>query len=188
MDASEITLKMVFKVTIIGDSGVGKTTLIKRFTQNTFQGEYISTFGAQFSIYNENVEGDDCKLFFWDLAGQSEFAQFREKFYQDSHAGILVYSLENNKFGHTSFQHITQWLAEVRKHCGDIPIVLFANKADLVDESQINQQSIDNLVSKEHLLGAYHTSAKTGKGVQEGFRAIIRLLHQNKKRQLQSLK
>ncbi|OLS15439.1 MAG: Ras family protein [Promethearchaeota archaeon CR_4] len=185
MSTDSVSLKLVFKVVIIGDSGVGKTTLIKRFTQNTFQGDYISTFGAQFSIYHEIVEGDDCKLFFWDLAGQSEFAAFRSKFYQDSNAGIIVYSLENNNFGRTSFQNVPRWHDEVRKQCGDIPIILFANKTDLIDEKQIAQSAIEKLLLKHHFLGASNTSAKTGKGVQEGFQAIIRLLHKNKKTQLQ---
>ncbi|MHA1490706.1 MAG: hypothetical protein ACTSRI_13740 [Promethearchaeota archaeon] len=58
---------------IIGDGAVGKTSLIKKYTQGSFQKDYIKTLGAQFSKYDEKIDGNNCKLFFWDIAGQEEF-------------------------------------------------------------------------------------------------------------------
>ena len=63
----------VFKITVIGDGAVGKTSLIKKYTQGSFQKDYIKTLGAQFSKYDEEIEGNNVKLFFWDIAGQAEF-------------------------------------------------------------------------------------------------------------------
>ncbi len=63
----------VFKITVIGNGAVGKTSLIKKYTQGSFQKDYIKTLGAQFSKYDEIIDGNNCKLFFWDIAGQEEF-------------------------------------------------------------------------------------------------------------------
>jgi len=72
--------KFTFKVTVIGDGAVGKTSLIRKFTQGNFQEEYIQTIGAQFSKYTEEIKGDKCKLFFWDIAGQDTFHFLRPAF------------------------------------------------------------------------------------------------------------
>ena len=69
---NEKQLKFVFKITVVGDSAVGKTSLIKQYTQGSFEDDYISTIGAQFSAYNEEIDGDKCKLFLWDIAGEKE--------------------------------------------------------------------------------------------------------------------
>ncbi|MCK4381029.1 MAG: GTP-binding protein, partial [Candidatus Lokiarchaeota archaeon] len=82
----------VFKITVIGNGAVGKTSLIKKYTQGSFQKDYIKTLGAQFSKYDEEIEGDNCKLFFWDIAGQDEFNFMRPTFYKGSKAAIIVFS------------------------------------------------------------------------------------------------
>ena len=92
-------LRFKFKITVIGDGRVGKTSLIRRFTKGSFQKDYIKTIGAQFSKYVEEIEGDHCELFFWDIAGQDEFHFLRPSFYKDSSAAIIVYSLEKNSLG-----------------------------------------------------------------------------------------
>ena len=106
---NDTPLKFVFKIIVIGDGGVGKTSLIKKYTQGTFEEDYISTIGAQFSIYNEFVNGDECVLYFWDIAGQEEFDFLRTDFYEASKAAIIVYSLEENNLGNESFKNIINW-------------------------------------------------------------------------------
>ena len=87
-------VRFVFKITVIGDGEVGKTSLIKKFTKGSFKEDYIKTIGAQFSKYNEIIDKDDIVLFFWDVAGQDEFHFLRPSFFKDSRAAIIVYSLE----------------------------------------------------------------------------------------------
>jgi len=170
-------MKFVFKITVVGDGGVGKTSLIKKYTQGTFEEDYISTVGAQFSFYDEKVNGDECKLYFWDIAGQDEFAFLRADFYEESKAAIIVFSLENNTRGLESLKHITDWHEELKNHCGDIPVILFANKVDLIDEATLDDTDIKNLVKEKNLIGCYMTSAKTGQGVTNSFQTIIKKLH-----------
>ena len=167
----------IFKITVIGDGKVGKSSLIKNFTQGSFQKDYIKTIGAQLSIYDNEINGDKIKLQFWDIAGQDTFHFLRPSFFRNSKAAIIVYSLEENKLGEESFNHIPDWYNEIIKYCGNIPIVVFANKVDLVDEENIDKSEIQKIVSKFKFLGYYITSAKTGNGVIEAFNAIIKELY-----------
>ena len=175
-------MKFVFKITVIGDGGVGKTSLIKKYTKGEFEDDYISTIGAQFSIFDKIVDGDECKLFFWDIAGQDDFASLREDFYKDSKAAIIVFSLENNSLGKESLRHVTNWYNEIMKQCGDIPAVLFANKVDLIDKGTIDNGDFQNLLKDLNFIGIYRTSAKTGEHVNEAFISIINELHSRHKK------
>ena len=169
--------KFGFKITIIGDGSVGKTSLIKKFTQGSFQKEYIKTIGAQFSEYDAEISGDSIRLLFWDIAGQDDFLFLRPSFYRESRAAIIVYSLEENDLGIRSFENIKDWHEDIKKHCGNIPIVLFANKVDLIDDDNLDKTKIQKIVKERDFLGYYLTSAKTGQGVHESFNAIIEKLY-----------
>ena len=179
--------KFTFKITVIGNGRVGKTSLIQKFTQGSFQEDYIRTIGAQFSIYDQEIDGDKIRLLFWDIAGQDEFNFARPSFFKNSKAAIIVYSLEENDLGVDSFNHISNWHEDIIRFCGDIPVVLFANKVDLVDENKLDNSRIQGVVTKHNLLGAYITSAKTGQGVIEAFNFIINRLYQDNKEFLTEL-
>lgn len=169
--------KFRFKVTVIGDGRVGKTSLIKKFTQGSFKKDYVKTIGAQFSVYDEEVDGDKIRLLFWDIAGQDTFHFLRPNFFKNSRAAIIVYSLEDNNFGKESFDHILNWYEDISKFCGDIPIIVFGNKVDLVDGNKLDTSKIQDLIKKNNFLGYYITSAKTGKGVIDAFNVIIETLY-----------
>ena len=166
-------INYIFKISVVGDGRVGKTSLIKKFTQSSFEKEYIKTIGAQLSVYVEEIDGDRIKLLFWDIAGQDSFHFLRPSFFNNSKAAIIVYSLEENKLGKESFNNISTWCEEIMKYCGNIPIVLFANKVDLVDDSNLDLSDIQTIINKNDFLGHFVTSAKTGKGVIKAFSAII---------------
>ena len=166
-----------FKVAVIGDGRVGKTSLIKKFTQGSFKKDYVKTIGAQFSVYDEKINEDKIRLLFWDIAGQDTFHFLRPNFFKNSRAAIIVYSLEENNFGKDSFDHILTWHDDITKFCGDIPIVIFGNKIDLVDADKLDKTKIQDLMKNNNFLGHYITSAKTGKGVIEAFNAIIETLY-----------
>ena len=170
-------MRFVFKITIIGDGGVGKTSLIKKYTQGEFQEDYISTIGAQFSIYDQKIDDDEIKLFFWDIAGQDDFHIIRSSFYEDSKAAIIVYSLEQNTRGSESIENVSKWYDEIIQYCKDIPIIVFANKVDLVKESKIDLMQDKKLKEYKNYLGTYKISAKTGEGVDNAFKKIIEKLY-----------
>lgn len=166
-----------FKIVVIGDGGVGKTSLIKKFTHGSFEKDYIKTIGAQFTRYEEEINGDTINLTFWDIAGQGTFDFLNPFFYKESRACIIVYSLEENELGYESFKHIENWYEELKTRCGNIPVVIFANKVDLINENDLDTSEIQKIVNNLNFLGYYVTSAKTGKGVSEAFNAIVEELY-----------
>jgi Ras-related protein Rab-23 len=170
-----------FKIAVVGDGGVGKTSLIKRYTKGSFESDYIKTIGAQFSKYEKELEGDKIRLLFWDIAGQNELNFLRPSFFRDSNAVIIVYSLEENELGRDSFNHISDWDQEIEQYCGDIPVVIFANKFDLLDSNNFDDSKIQNLINKHECLKFFKTSAKTGEGVIKAFDFIIENLYHKSK-------
>jgi small GTP-binding protein len=173
----DIGRKYRFKVSVIGDGRVGKTSLIRRFTQSSFKKDYIKTIGAQFSVYEKEIDGDGIRLLFYDIAGQDSFHFARPSFFKNSRAAIIVYSLERNKLGEDSFDHILDWYKDITQYCGVIPVIVFANKVDLVDEDTLDKTNIEELVKENKFLGYYITSAETGQGVIESFEEIIEILY-----------
>ena len=173
-----------FKITVVGDGAVGKTSLIKRYTTNTFEKDYISTLGMQFSRYEEIVNGEMVELFLWDLAGQESFSSLRDKFYQGSSGAIIVFSLAPEEI--ESYDHIDQWLSNIKEACGRIPIILFGNKADLVDQDALVSSSdyatsdvhVKKLAQDHNIMEYFKTSALTGQGVKEGFQTLVFKLYQ----------
>jgi small GTP-binding protein len=175
----EFKKKFRYKITVVGDVRVGKTSLITKYTLGTFEMDYVETIGAQFSKYDKNIDDNNIRLLFWDIAGQRDFDFLRPSFYRDTSAAIIVYSLEENKLGELSFENINTWNQEIKQFCGNVPIVLFANKVDLVDYVNLDQGHIQKIVSDLNFLNYYITSAKSGQGVHEAFDAIIEILYKN---------
>ena len=167
----------MFKINVIGDSAVGKTSLIQKYTKGSFQKEYIKTIGAQFSKYDEKIDGENFQLFLWDIAGQREFDLMRPTFFDGAKAVIIVFSEEDSEHGKKSIENIDVWLEDTRRYCGEIPVVLFGNKIDLVDDENAKDSRITEIVKKHEFLGYYKTSAKTGSGVLTAFHAIIKEIY-----------
>ena len=170
---SEASKKFRFKITVIGDGAVGKTSLIQKITNDNFKEDYIKTIGAQFSIFDKKIDGDKIKLLFWDIAGQDAFNFLRPSFFKNSVAAIIVYTLEENELGEESFKNINNWDVDIKKYCGDIPVVIFGNKVDLINKENLDDSAIQEFTKENNFFGYYFTSAKTGKGVINAFNAII---------------
>jgi small GTP-binding protein len=163
-------VKYRLKIAVVGDGGIGKSSLLKRYTKTAFKLDFIETIGAQFSIYDKIIEKQKVRTIFWDIAGGH---YLKYNFYKKSKAAIIVYSLKENKLGKQSFNHIMEWYAEIKNYCGDIPIYVFANNVDSVDEKNLDTTELQKTVKETSMQGYYMTSAKTGKGVSEAFDSII---------------
>jgi len=174
LEEESVKKKLKIKVTVIGSGGVGKTSLIQKFTQGTFQTDYIKTIGAQLTNYKKEINGYRIELIFWDIAGQDDFHFLRPSFYRASKAAIIVYSLEENNLGERSFDRITSWHEDIKQYCGDIPVIIFANKVDLINVESLDTTKIQNLVKEQNFLGYYLTSALTGQGLENAFNALIK--------------
>jgi small GTP-binding protein len=172
-----------FKITVIGDGAVGKTSLIKKYTKGAFQKEYISTLGTQFSKYEEEIDGEKVELYLWDIAGQDSFQALRQRFYTGSSGAIIVFSHDPEQI--KSYNNVDKWFADLKQHCGNIPIVLFGNKIDLVDDRELSSNSdlttsdakVEQFAKDNKFIGYYKTSALTGNGVTDGFKALVNRLY-----------
>ena len=148
-----------FKIAVIGDSQVGKTSLMDKFTKKSFDRDNGRTFGVKVSMFNSEIEGNLIKLGIWDIAGGTKYHFLLPGFLKESKAAILVFSLEDNDLGKESFIHIPEWHKEILKNCGEIPVFIFANKVDLVNENKLSESRIKNLVEEYNFRGYYLTSA-----------------------------
>ncbi|MFX1317489.1 MAG: GTP-binding protein [Promethearchaeota archaeon] len=170
-------LKFKFKIAVVGDAEVGKTSLIKKYTQGDFKTDYVRTIGAQYSVYDKEIEGDSVRYLFWDIAGSEQYQFLRENFLYESKAAVIVYSLEENELGNESFKNIEAWYNDIIKYCGNIPIIIIGNKVDLVDETNLDNSKVQEFINRNNLLGLYLTSAKTGWGIIEAFNKVIEELY-----------
>ncbi|HEY0089798.1 MAG TPA: Rab family GTPase [Candidatus Lokiarchaeia archaeon] len=177
----------VFKIAVVGDGAVGKTSLIEKYTKGVFNTQYIMTLGAQFTKHTATINNVPIELVFWDIAGQESFASLRPGFYKGCRAVIIVFSHEQNEQGNESFKNVSKWLVEIKKHCGLLPVILFGNKIDLL--SDINNlvanktypksnDNVNKLMKGYNFLGYFLTSAKTGQGVDQAFYILAEKLHQ----------
>ena len=100
-----------FKIVVVGDAAVGKTSLIKRYTTDSFEKDYISTLGMQFSKFEEDVAEEKVELLLWDLAGQDSFSTMRDNFFKGSSGAIIVFSLAPEEL--ETYEHINRWLSNI---------------------------------------------------------------------------
>ena len=118
----------IFKVCLLGQAAVGKTALMRRYADDSFEDSMLSTIGVDFRFKSINLEGNFVKLQLWDTAGQERFRSVIESYYRDADAIILVYDVRNMQ----TFQIVQEyWLSEVKKHVKeDCEIIIFANKSE----------------------------------------------------------
>ncbi|XP_034275628.1 ras-related protein Rab-35-like isoform X2 [Pantherophis guttatus] len=110
----------LFKLLIIGDSGVGKSSLLLRFADNTFSGSYITTIGVDFKIRTLVINGERVKLQIWDTAGQERFRTITSTYYRNTHGVIIVYDVTNAE----SFVNVKRWLHEIGQNCDNVCKIL----------------------------------------------------------------
>lgn len=129
---------LLFKLILIGDSGVGKTSILMKFSDNAFTESFISTIGVDFKTkYVELDNGKITKLQLWDTAGQERFRTITSSYYRGTNGIILVYDISNQK----SFENIQHWCEEI-KNAGakNLPMILVGNKADLLSKRQVSYE------------------------------------------------
>ncbi len=118
----------LFKLLLIGDSGVGKSCILLRFTEDSYSEAFISTIGVDFKIKTIELEGKIIKLQIWDTAGQERFRTITSSYYRGAHGIIIVFDITDLE----SFENIKQWLIEINKYAfNNVCKILVGNKSDL---------------------------------------------------------
>jgi Ras-related protein Rab-32 len=157
-----------FKVIIIGEAGVGKTSLIKRFVSGRFTSDYRVSIGANLFVKDLILNSDiDVSIQIWDIAGQEKWVKMRHLYYKGAHGALIVGDLSR---GNTFEQLKEFWNPELKKFCGDIPKILVVNKVDL--KHIVSNSDIKKLAQNINVNATIFTSAKNGQNVEEAFRQI----------------
>lgn len=165
-----------FKIAIVGDPGVGKTSLILRYTNNAFRRQYLPTLGVVVSDKVFNVEDSTIQLVLWDIAGQVKFETMRQQFYLGSDAILLVFDLTNRK----SFENISDWYLDIKKQLKtsrDLIGFIVGNKNDLVNDIKIDSSKAMELAAFRNL-DYIETSALSGENVDLAFNKLAERLYE----------
>jgi len=166
----------LFKLLIIGDSGVGKSSLLVRFADNTFSGSYITTIGVDFKIRTVIVDGEKVKLQIWDTAGQERFRTITSTYYRGTHGVIVVYDVTNGD----SFANVKRWLHEIDQNCEVVNRILVGNKNDTPDRKVVLTEDAQRFADQMGIQ-LFETSAKDNINVEQMFMSITKQVLRNKK-------
>lgn len=154
-----------FKVVLLGEGCVGKTSLVLRYVENKFNDKHLTTLQASFLNKKLNIGGKRVNLAIWDTAGQERFHALGPIYYRDSNGAILVYDITDED----SFHRVKNWVKELRKMLGnDISLCIAGNKIDLEKDRHVTVSEAESYAAQ---VGAkhFHTSAKLNKGIEEMF-------------------
>ncbi|CAO2829894.1 unnamed protein product [Amaranthus hypochondriacus] len=159
----------LFKVVLVGDSGVGKSNLLSRFTRNEFCLESKSTIGVEFATRTLQVEGRTVKAQIWDTAGQERYRAITSAYYRGALGALLVYDVTKP----TTFDNVSRWLKELRDHAdANIVIMLIGNKTDLKHLQAVATEDAQSFAEKEGL-SFIETSALEATNVEKAFQTIL---------------
>lgn len=157
----------IFKLSLLGDGCVGKTSLCSALEAGVIPGSYDITVGLEIrSKEIANVDGTNVRLVLWDLAGQERFSCVRDVFYNGTNIAAVVFDVNNRG----SFYDIHQWVRELKRKEKDVPMILVGNKIDLVGQREVSREEAEEVANQYGIIYV-ETSAKTGENVQETFRA-----------------
>lgn len=159
----------LFKVVLIGDSGVGKSNLLSRFTRNEFNLESKSTIGVEFATRSIEVDRKIIKAQIWDTAGQERYRAITSAYYRGAVGALLVYDIAK----HLTYENVERWLKELRDHAdNNIVIMLVGNKSDLRHLRAVPTDEAKSFAEKNSL-SFIETSALDSTNVETAFQQIL---------------
>lgn len=168
----------LFKVVLIGDSGVGKSNLLSRFTRDSFSLESKSTIGVEFATRSQEIDGKIIKAQIWDTAGQERYRAITSAYYRGAVGALLVYDIAK----HLTYENVTRWLKELRDHAdSNIVIMLVGNKTDLRHLRAVPTDDAKQF-AEENGLSFIETSALVSTNVEHAFQNILTEIHNNMSR------
>ncbi len=173
MEPESDEIPYVFKILLLGDGGVGKTSLLRRFIDNIFDPDYQSTIGVQFMTRVVKFDNRNVKLVIWDIAGQSKHTTYRHLYYKAANGIILVYDITRPE----TFYNLPRWVEDAQKSVDPtVRIAVLGNKSDLIRLRTITTTSGNDYAYRINAELFSETSAKSGEHVEEAFLALARAL------------
>lgn len=170
----------VFKIILVGDAGVGKSSLIRKYTDNKFDEGYAYTIGVDFKIKEMIIPENKkkVKLQIWDTAGQECFRCITTSYYKRADGIILLYDVTNNE----TFKHIEDWLKEIQYNSkANIPLTIVGNKMDILNQNKRNEEMLllKKFVKEKNndKINFILTSVKINSNVQEIFHVLVQQIY-----------
>ncbi|XP_063803134.1 ras-related protein Rab-25 [Pseudophryne corroboree] len=174
MKSEEEDYNLVFKVVEIGESGVGKTNLLSRFTRNEFNHDSRTTIGVEFSTRTLMLDGHMVKAQIWDTAGLERYRAITSAYYRGAVGALLVYDITK----HQSYDSVDRWLKELYDHAdASIVVMLIGNKSDLTEEAREVPTEEAKMYADNNGLLFMETSALDSTNVELAFETILREIH-----------
>ncbi|XP_017044279.1 ras-related protein Rab-23 [Drosophila ficusphila] len=169
----EDDIELAIKVVIVGNGGVGKSSMIQRYCKGIFTKDYKKTIGVDFLERQIEIDGEDVRIMLWDTAGQEEFDCITKAYYRGAQASVLVFSTTDR----ASFDAIKDWKRKVENECNEIPTVIVQNKIDLIEQAVVTADEVETLAK---LLNCrlIRTSVKEDINVASVFRYLATKCHQ----------
>ena len=166
-NSNEIKIKII----LLGDSSVGKTTILCNYIDNTYNEDVTPTVGLENRVKTIDIRGLKAKIQLWDIAGQEKYNSMTQQYFHNTDGILLVFDLTNKD----SFSRIKKWLTEIKNNSDHhrVKKLLIGNKSDLKDKIKVSQDDIDNLINKEKGLKYLEVSAKMNTNVSKAFENLI---------------
>ena len=168
--------EFIYKILLLGDSSVGKTCFLMRYTDNTFQDIHMSTIGLDYKLKNVQLEnGKMVKIQVWDTAGQDRFRSITKNYYKGAHGIVLIYDVTENK----SFENVKNWMNQIKEEISDkVSIILIGNKIDDEEHRKVTTEQGESM-AKEFGIMFFECSAKTGENIDGIFNDLVRKVVDN---------
>ena len=178
-ETNSLEREFVFKITILGDAAVGKTSLINQFIEGSFQDDYKPTLGANIIRKDVNLDGVKVRLIMWDLAGQEKYRVVRSMYFQGCEGALLVYDITR----YNTLESIkSKWLRDFKKYVKKKgAFVLIGNKSDLEGQRVVTTERGKELARKIKASQFIETSAKVGENIEEAFTLLVNQILNNHK-------
>ena len=166
------------QILLIGDSSVGKTSLIQRYANGIFKEEYLATVGLDYYTKQEMINDITVLVKLWDTAGQERFKALTPNYFRNAEGVVLAYDVTNSE----SFDNLKFWINSIKSNLGEknifIPIIIIGNKIDMEGMRDITKEDASKF-AKENNYKYFETSAKTGQGVDEAIRDLVNQILEN---------
>ena len=166
------------KILILGDSSVGKTTLLLKYVDGYYSTVYVATIGVEYKTKKVNINGIDLNLQIWDTAGQERFRGVTNNFIKGADGIIYAYDITKK----SSFDSLKTWILQAEESSRGFKKIIIGNKADLEEKREVSQESLKHFCEKLNMQGI-ETSAKIGKNVNECFELIAKLIIEGKNKE-----
>lgn len=170
LNGCDMETSSTYKLLVVGESSVGKSSILLRYTNGEFTENYNYTVGVDFKVKKVVYQNKEITLQLWDTAGQERYRSVTRTFYHRARGVIVVFDLSNRQ----TLEAVTRWLMEIRENCDEIPRILVGNKCDALREVK-EEDAFE--VAKRFNLPYFETSAKEDINITSAFDKLVSIIH-----------